>query len=175
MTDATSAAAVPPPWIVVMGVAGCGKTSVGRAAAAALGLPLIEGDAFHPPANVEKMRAGVPLDDSDRAGWLDRLADELAAHPEGALLACSALKRAYRDRLRRAVPRLGFAYLRLEPAEALDRVAARPEHFMPASLVESQFVTLEQPRPDEPDVLPLDARRPVEALALAIATWHGHA
>jgi gluconokinase len=157
-----------PPWIVVMGICGCGKTSVGRAVAETLSLPLIEGDAFHPTANVEKMRAGHPLDDADRAGWLDALAAELAARPTGAVLACSALKRAYRDRLRRAVPRLRFAFLALSREEALARVSARPDHFMPPTLVDSQLATLEPPT-GEVDVLTLDATDPVDTLAARIA------
>ncbi|MFX8215005.1 AAA family ATPase, partial [Acinetobacter baumannii] len=87
-----------------MGVAGCGKSTVAARAAQRLGLPLVEGDDFHSPASVAKMRAGEPLTDADRAGWLARLADELAARPAGAVLSCSALKRAYRDRLRAASP-----------------------------------------------------------------------
>jgi gluconokinase len=157
-----------PAWIVVMGVAGSGKTSVGQAAADAIGVPLIEGDAFHSAENVAKMRSGHPLDDADRAGWLDRLADELAAHPGGAVLACSALKRAYRDRLRRAVPDLRFAFLALTREQALERVAARSGHYMPPSLVDSQFKTLESPI-GEPGVLPLDGTWPVEQLAARIA------
>ena len=88
--------------VVVMGVAGCGKSAVGRRVAAALALPMVEGDDFHPPANVERMRQGVALTDADRAGWLAQLGDVLQQHPAGAVLSCSALKRAYRDTLRSA-------------------------------------------------------------------------
>src|SRR5687768_11839404 len=88
-----------PLHVVVMGVAGCGKSLVGTQLAAHLGLPLIEGDDFHPPGNIEKMRKGIPLTDGDRAQWLDRLAAELRRQPKGAVLTCSALKRAYRDTL----------------------------------------------------------------------------
>src|SRR5207253_776628 len=97
--------------VVVMGVAGCGESEVGQRIAHALMLPLVEGDAFHPAANIAKMRSGTPLDDEDRAGWLDALGRELASRPGGAVLTCSALKRAYREQLRRAVPALAFVHL----------------------------------------------------------------
>ena len=97
--------AAPAIHVVVMGVAGCGKSAVGRLIAQQLALPYIEGDDFHPPANIGKMQLGLALDDDDRAGWLDVLAGELARHPAGAVLACSALKASYRDRLRRAASR----------------------------------------------------------------------
>ncbi|PLZ01043.1 gluconokinase [Burkholderia sp. WAC0059] len=160
--------------IVVMGVAGCGKSSVATALAARLdGGRLIEGDAFHPAANVAKMRAGTPLDDADRAGWLARLADELrdvraaGGYP---VLACSALKRRYRDRLREAVPALGFVFLELTRAVAAERVASRGDHFMPASLVDNQFATLEPPA-GEPLTLALDGTRPVADLVEAAVAW----
>ena len=142
--------------VVVMGVAGCGKSEVGRRLADSLHLPLVEGDTFHPPANVEKMRSGVPLTDADRAGWLDRLAHELAAHRGGAVLTCSALKRSYRDRLRTAGPLVRFIHLALPLAEAQRRVAARPGHFYPPTLVASQFEALEDPA-GEPGVVVVDA------------------
>lgn len=131
--------------VVVMGVSGCGKSEVGQRLAAQLGLPLVEGDEFHPASNIEKMRSGTPLTDDDRAGWLDALARELDRRPGGAVLTCSALKKSYRDRLRAAVPRLRFVHLALSQAEAQARVAARPGHFYPPSLVASQFATLEDP------------------------------
>ena len=150
-----------------MGVSGCGKSSLAQALAGALGLPCIEGDDFHSPASVIKMRAGVPLDDRDRAGWLDRLSDELASHPNGAVASCSALKLAYRERLRRAVPRLYFAFLDISRDDALARVAARPDHLFPASLVDSQFATLE--RPDgERNVVALDASASPDALVAQV-------
>ncbi|HDS1735343.1 MULTISPECIES: gluconokinase [Pseudomonas] len=159
--------------IVVMGVAGCGKSSIGAAIAARSGGRLIEGDAFHPAANIKKMSAGVPLDDDDRAGWLILLGEELQAtlkSGERPILTCSALKRRYRDALRHAVPDLGFVFLELTPAEAEKRVLARPGHFMPASLIESQFAALEPPH-GEPLTLPLDATRPVAALAETVNDW----
>lgn len=155
---------------VVMGVAGCGKSAVGQRVAQLLGLPLVEGDEFHPPHNIDKMRRGLPLDDQDRAGWLQRLGGELAARPGGAVLTCSALKRSYRDMLRSAVPALCFVHLGLSQQQALERVAARDDHFYPPSLVASQFEALEDPRA-EPRVLVLDATLPVEQLAAQAAAW----
>jgi gluconokinase len=151
--------------IVVMGVAGCGKSSLGAALAQGLGLALVEGDDFHPEVNQQKMRAGVPLTDGDRAGWLEALAAQLvAAAPGGVVLTCSALKRAYRERLRAAAPGLCFVHLALSRDEALRRVAARAGHFFPSSLVDSQLATLEPPA-GEPGVIELDATLPPAALA----------
>lgn len=134
-----------------MGVSGCGKSSLGQALAHAMGAEFIEGDRHHPPENVARMAAGVPLTDADRAGWLATLADLLTkARQEGrpVVLACSALKRAYRDVLRRAGP-LRFV-LMTAPREVLaQRLAARSGHYMPASLLPSQLATLEPPQADE--------------------------
>jgi gluconokinase len=152
--------------VVVMGVAGCGKSAIGERLAQALGLPLIEGDSFHPPANIDKMRRGLALDDQDRAGWLDTLGQELARRPDGAVLTCSALKAAYRDRLRAAAPGLRFVHLALTPAQALERVASRKDHFYPPSLVDSQFAALEDPA-REPGVVAVDASRPFEDVLAA--------
>ncbi len=160
--------------IVVMGVAGCGKSSLGAVVAAAEALPLIEGDDFHSAANRRKMAEGTPLTDADRDGWLDTLAAELTRHPGGAVLTCSALKRRYRERLRSAVPGLRFVYLAITPAEAAQRVAARAgTHFFHRSLVASQFEALEPPL-DEARVLPLDATLPTALLQIQVALWlHG--
>ena len=155
---------------VVMGVAGCGKSAVGRLIAQELGLVLIEGDEFHPIANIEKMRQGLPLDDHDRAGWLQRLGQELAAHPAGAVLTCSALKRAYRDTLRAAAPGLRFVHLALSQQQALARVAARDGHFYPPSLVASQFEALEDPA-SEPGVLVADATAHIDRVVDSAARW----
>jgi gluconokinase len=156
--------------VVVMGVSGCGKSAVGDGIAAELGLPMIEGDAFHPPANIEKMRQGQPLQDADRAGWLARLGEELARHPQGAVLACSALKRAYRDVLRAHAPGLRFIHLDLSQDEAMRRVAQRGGHFYPPSLVASQFAALEDPA-REPGVLTVDATLPLAAITRQAAQW----
>lgn len=156
--------------VVVMGVAGCGKSSLGLAVASQLGLPLVEGDAFHPGSNVAKMRAGIALDDADRAGWLDALGHELQRHPAGAVLSCSALKRAYRDRLRSASPGLRFVHLELTRDEARRRVAQRESHYFLPTLVDSQFDALESPR-GEAGVLSVDATESPEALVQRVVRW----
>jgi gluconokinase len=153
-----------PVHVVVMGVSGCGKSEVGQRVAGLLQLPLIEGDSFHPQANIDKMRNGIALTDEDRAGWLDILARELANHPQGAVLTCSALKKSYRDRLRNATPALNFVHLSLTEEEAQKRVASRPGHFYPPSLVASQFAALEDPA-GEPGVVVVDAMRPLDEVA----------
>ena len=156
--------------VVVMGVAGCGKSAVGRRMAVQLGLPLIEGDDFHPPRNIHKMEKGVPLTDIDRADWLQALGTTLAQHPAGAVLTCSALKRSYRDTLRAAAPGLHFVHLAITPAESLRRVTGRDGHFYPPSLVASQFEALQDPA-GEPGVLALDATASLEELALKAVQW----
>ncbi len=157
--------------IVIMGVAGCGKSSLGDAVAAAEGLPLVEGDDFHSLANRDKMSRGIALDDADRAGWLDTLGGQLRAHPDGMVLTCSALKRSYRERLRGAAPGLRFVFLELGREAALQRVAARAaSHFFSASLVDSQFATLESPV-GEPGVLRADALEPLERLTAQVSAW----
>jgi gluconokinase len=160
-------------WIVVMGVAGCGKSTLAQRVADAVQLPFIEGDEFHSPENRRKMTEGIALDDADRQGWLDSLGQELRNHPGGAVLSCSALKRAYRDRLRAAVPRLWFIHIKLTQDLANARVAARSaEHFFPSSVVASQFAALEDPI-DEERVLQLDGSlTPSELLVRAIG-WIG--
>ncbi|MGI4778737.1 MAG: gluconokinase [Janthinobacterium lividum] len=158
-------------WLVVMGVSGCGKSSLGAALATSLALPLIEGDDFHPQRNVEKMSAGVPLTDADREGWLDTLGRTLAGAPQGAVLTCSALKRDYRDRLRAHVPALHFVFMSLDRDEAERRVAARASHHMfPASLVADQFATL-QPPSGERDVLTVQATAPLPELVTETGNW----
>lgn len=157
--------------LVIMGVAGCGKSSLGSAVAQTLGWPLVEGDDFHPAANVAKMRAGVPLADADRTGWLDLLGAELQRHPGGAVLTCSALKLAYREQLRSAVPGLRFVHLALSREEARTRVAQRAGgHYFQASLVDSQFDTLESPQ-GEADVLVVDATHTLAALTHQVILW----
>lgn len=153
--------------VVLMGVSGSGKTTVGHRAAALAGMRFIDADALHPLENVAKMAAGHPLDDADRAPWLDSVAQALAeATP--VVVACSALRRAYRDRLRRDAPRALFVLLQVPRPELESRVAARPGHFMPASLLDSQLAAFEAPTPDE-GVHVLDASRPVDELAAAVA------
>jgi gluconokinase len=135
--------------IVIMGVAGCGKSSLGAAVAAAEGLPLIEGDDFHSQDSRAKMAQGTPLDDGDRAQWLVTLGEQLGAHPDGVVLTCSALKRAYREQLRDARPNVRLIYLDADRETIRRRLAARREHFFPAALADSQFADLEPPADDE--------------------------
>lgn len=148
-----------------MGVSGTGKSTVGRALAETLGLPFVEGDDLHPPANVAKMAAGIPLTDADRAPWLDRIAAEL---DRPVVITCSALKRSYRDRLRVAAPDLVLVSLHGSPELLASRMAQRDGHFMPPSLLESQLATLEEPSADE-DAIPVDVElRPDEIVELVV-------
>jgi gluconokinase len=157
--------------LVIMGVAGCGKSSVAQAVAADLSLPLIEGDDFHSPANRSKMSQGIALTDDDRQGWLQALAAQLQARPQGMVLTCSSLKLNYRQLLRAAVPELRFVFLAIERDAALARVASRgTAHFFSSALVDSQFATLQDPS-GEARVLRLDATAPISTLRLAIAAW----
>lgn len=146
--------------VVVMGVSGSGKSTVGAALAAALGLPFVDGDSLHPAANVQKMAAGIPLDDVDRGPWLDAVAARLTAGP--VVIACSALKRVYRDRLRAGAPELVLVFLDVDRAVLADRMEHRPGHFMPPALLDSQVATLERPSDDE-RALVVDASQPLDA------------
>ncbi|MEU5052392.1 gluconokinase [Streptomyces sp. NPDC021096] len=143
--------------VVVMGVSGTGKTTVGPLVAEALGVPYAEGDDFHPPANIAKMSAGTPLDDADRAPWLDAIGDWARGRAEagaGGVVSCSALKRAYRDRLRAAAPgTVVFLHLTGDRELIADRMAARKGHFMTTRLLDSQFATLEPLEADEVGVV----------------------
>ena len=157
--------------VVVMGVSGSGKTVVGQALAATLGWPFIEGDDFHPPANVAKMAAGTPLTDDDRWPWLDRLVAEMTAilaRGGHAVLACSALRQAYRDRLRRGGD-LRFVYLKGDYETIAGRIAGRSHRYMPATLLASQFATLEEPT----DAMIVDARAAVPEEVARIRGWLG--
>jgi gluconokinase len=138
--------------IVVMGVSGCGKSTVGTHLAQQIGATFLDADDFHPPANVRRMRAGVALTDAERTPWLDALAARLAAAgatDEAVVLACSALKRRYRDALRRGAPALTLVHLTGSPALLAERISARPGHYMPPALLPSQLTTLETPADDE--------------------------
>jgi gluconokinase len=134
--------------IVLMGVSGTGKTAVGTRLARALGGEFVEGDDYHPPANVAKMRSGVPLDDADRQPWLETLSREIGKWLDAAktvVLACSALKRRYRDILKAGRPGVRFVHLEGDPDLIRSRLAQRRGHYMPASLLDSQFAALEEP------------------------------
>lgn len=135
--------------VVVMGVSGSGKSTVGAALAQRLRVPFADADDFHPEANIAKMTAGHPLNDEDRRPWLDALGAWLADHSDGAVMSCSALKHAYRDQLRAHCPTTQFLHLAGTPEVIGRRQASRPGHFMPASLLASQFETLEPLGADE--------------------------
>ena len=158
--------------LVVMGVSGCGKSSAAAAVADALGWHLLEGDAFHPPENVAKMRQGTPLNDDDRKGWLAELAAQLAQAGEvqPCVMTCSALKKKYRDQLRAAQPRLGFVFLDLDYETALARVQSRAGHFFSPELVANQFQTLESPV-GEPGVLRVDATDSLAQITAQVQQW----
>ncbi|KAJ4272032.1 hypothetical protein NW762_000742 [Fusarium torreyae] len=157
-------------WLVT-GPAGCGKTTVAGHLAQALGMPYIEGDSFHPPANIEKMRNGIPLTDADRWDWLTALREEsigqLNAGSSGVVLTCSALKRKYRDVIRVAGYYdhrilIHFVFLDASEEVLLARVAQRQNHYMGANMVHSQFDILERPLADEKDVITIDVSRSQE-------------
>lgn len=157
----------PAPLLAIMGVSGSGKTTLGAAVSQRLGLPFADADDFHSPANLAKMSAGTPLDDADRLPWLRTIGDWLAGHSAtGCVLSCSALKRSYRDLLRAPAPSLSFVHLNPPPPVVHRRMAARLGHFMPASLVASQFQALEPLHPDEPGIT-LDLDVPVDQLVTA--------
>jgi gluconokinase len=158
--DSTPAA----PLLVVMGVTGSGKTTVGEALARRLEIPFADADDFHSAANIAKMSAGIPLDDADRLPWLRSVGAWLAEHSGvGAVVSCSALKRLYRDTLREAAPTATFVHLEGDPEVLRRRVAHRPAHFMPAALLDSQLRTLEPLEPDERGIV-VDLARPVDEL-----------
>jgi len=157
-----------PPAVVVMGVSGCGKTEVGRRLAQRLGARFIDADDLHPPANVEKMRAGIPLDDADRAPWLRLLnarLREAAAAGEPVVLACSALKQRYRDSLADGVPGLRFVHLAGNRELIAARLGTRQHRYMPATLLDSQFAALEAPV----DAIVIDVALPLQAAVEAAA------
>jgi gluconokinase len=163
-----------PRAIVVMGVSGSGKTTLSTRLGGQLGCPVLEGDAFHSVASVAKMKAGHPLTDEDRWPWLDRLGHaigEAAATNGLAVAACSALKRAYRERLAAAsaVP-LDFVLLDTARDEIARRMASRSGHYMPPSLLDSQLATLERPGPEE-RALTLDAACPPDTLSAQVTAW----
>jgi gluconokinase len=152
--------------VVVMGVSGSGKTTVAAGIAQAEGWTLLEGDSFHPPANIAKMHAGTPLTDEDRWPWLRAIAareDELLASGESAVVACSALKRAYRDILIGGRADTILIYLQGAQALIAERMKARKGHFMPPALLDSQFATLEAPGPDERPIV-VDISHPPEVI-----------
>jgi len=165
--------AAPAARVVVMGVSGCGKSTVGRALAEVTGWRYVEGDELHPPENVALMAAGTPLSDANRQGWLEKIAALLSQsekRDEGLIVTCSALKRRYRDLLRAGTPDLRLVFLH-GPRELLARrMAARQGHYMPASLLQSQLEALEPPQADE-GALGLPIGPSPEALAAVAEAW----
>ena len=159
-----------PSVLVVMGVSGSGKSTVGTRLAQRLGWSFMEGDELHPPANVAKMKHGEPLTDADRAPWLDAVADWIDGWLRagvGGVITCSALKRAYRTRLAAGRRQLAFVYLAGDRSTLGARMANRRGHFMPPSLLASQLATLEEPGPEEP-VIAVDIQQSVEAQVEAV-------
>ena len=155
--------------IAVMGVSGSGKSTVGSLLAAALKLSFVDGDDLHPPENKKKMAAGVALNDADRVPWLDAIAAVLARG--SVVVACSALKRRYRDRLRAGAPELRLIYLQGTPELLAERLSARQHEFMPAKLLDSQLATLEEPGSDEGALAVDVALAPGEIVSRAVA-WY---
>lgn len=149
--------------VVVMGVSGSGKSTVGAALAQRLRVPFADADDFHPPANIEKMSAGEALNDDDRRPWLDTIGEWLAAHVDGGVMSCSALKRVYRDQLRSHCPSVEFLHLAGTPEVIGRRQASRPGHFMPASLLASQFATLEPLSDDEGGIV-IDVAQDIDSI-----------
>jgi carbohydrate kinase (thermoresistant glucokinase family) len=175
VTIAAAATRIGAPWaseiiVVLMGVSGSGKSTVGEKLAAALGCPFLEGDDFHPPANVAKMKQGIALTTADRAPWLASIAakiDDLLLTRNSAVLSCSALQRSYRDVIIGDRPHVALVYLKGSYALILDRLQGRHGHFMPASLLKSQFDTLAEPAPDEHAIV-VDITLPPPEICAAI-------
>src|SRR5580692_4807308 len=163
--------------LIVAGVSGSGKTTVGALLAGRLGWQFADADAFHPAANVAKMRAGIPLTDADRRPWLHAIAawmDERIARDESAVVTCSALKRAYRDTLLDGRPQARMIFLSVDREEAARRLAVRHGHFFPSGLLSSQFDALEPPQPGEPGVSVVPSGRdPAQTVAAIIAVVQG--
>jgi gluconokinase len=157
-----------------MGVSGSGKSTVGAALAQRLRVPFADADDFHPPANIAKMTEGHALDDHDRHPWLETIGEWLVAHEStGGVMSCSALKRKYRDQLRHHAPTIEFLHLHGTPEVIARRQASRPGHFMPASLLHSQFATLEPLAPDERGLV-VDVDQSIDAIVQAYVNQHQH-
>ncbi len=159
------------PLVVVMGVSGSGKSTIGAALAQRLGVPFADADDLHPAENIAKMTRGEALDDHDRHPWLEIIGGWLAEHPDGGVVSCSALKRKYRDQLRHHVAGLEFLHLEGTREVIARRQASRPGHFMPPSLLTSQFATLEPLQPDEDGVV-IDVDQPVDDIVQEYVDRH---
>lgn len=165
------------PYVVVIGVAGTGKTTIGRMLAGRLDVPFADADDFHPQANIAKMAAGIPLDDADRASWLASVGHWLRGREQartGAVVACSALKRSYRDILRSFVTDIYFLHLTADRSVLLERLSARRGHFMPVSLLDSQLAALEPLQTGEWGTAVHVARPSAEILEVAVAHLEEH-
>jgi gluconokinase len=157
------------PSVVVMGVTGCGKSTIGKLLSEKLGVPYEEGDSLHPQANIAKMAAGHPLTDEDRAPWLAAIAGWITEHaPAGGVVSCSALKHKYRDLLRQGDPQVWFLHVDVDRDTIVKRVSERKGHFMPASLVDSQFAALEPLSPNEAGAAIDGTRSPDEIVSEAL-------
>lgn len=151
--------------IIVMGVSGSGKTSVGKAIARAWNCAFMDGDDLHPSANINKMSKGIPLTDEDREGWLDIIVRECVAiiqNGKQMVITCSALKRKYRDKLRSGVASVTFVYLKAAYDKVFQQLEGRQDHFMPVSLLKSQFAVLEEPGKQEDDVLTIEVQESLD-------------
>jgi gluconokinase len=156
--------------VVIMGVSGCGKSTLGRALASKLAWRFIEGDTLHPKSNIAKMAAGLPLDDEDRRPFLEGVAHACAGDCElGVVVSCSALKRSYRDLIRSQAPDVAFLLPLVDRDQLLERLEKRLDHFMPASLLESQLAALELPGPDEQVIVVDGSAAPEEQIAQSFA------
>lgn len=167
MTDAAGSEVF---HVIAMGVSGCGKSTVGRLLAQELGGEFLDGDDLHPAANVAKMAAGIPLDDADREPWLRLIGEKMAGASGTMVIGCSALKRAYRDIIRAAAPDTAFVHLHGARELLAARMAARPGHFMPVSLLDSQLATLEPLQEDERGRV-FDIAEPPVKIADEAAEW----
>jgi len=159
-------------FIILMGVSGSGKTVIGKALAPELNAEFIDGDNLHSQRNVDKMATGIPLTDEDRLDWLQLIAKvgrEHVAQSTSCIIACSALKKAYRELLRVDNPNISFVYLRGSFDLIHDRIMKRSHQYMPSSLLKSQFDTLEEPQNDEQDVLTVSIDQPIQAVVAEIA------
>ncbi|NAW69780.1 AAA family ATPase [Vibrio sp. V27_P1S3P104] len=153
--------------IIVMGVSGCGKSTIGALIAQRLGAKFIDGDDLHPRANIEKMRRGEPLNDHDRAPWLERIRDaafSLENKSEQGIIVCSALKKAYRDQIREGNQHVTFLFLDGDKSLIIERMRARQGHFMKSDMLDSQFATLQRPSAEEKDVLTINIARDIDGV-----------
>lgn len=165
MTDHTA-----PRHIVLMGVSGAGKSTIGELLGARLGLPYMDGDDLHSQANIDKMANGIPLTDEDRWPWLTDIGDWLQEHADGGIIGCSALKRTYRDAIRIAAPGAVFVHVHGDYALLRSRMEHRPGHFMPSSLLDSQMAILEPLAEDEPGAV-FDIADPPRVLVDKAEKW----